>query len=58
MNTASLIALFVGMFFSLLFAVCLPLYLASDHYRTVQSKARARRLKDASMNARLLRFNL
>jgi cbb3-type cytochrome oxidase subunit 3 len=58
MRAASFFAIFVAMFMSLFIAVCLPLYLSSERYRAAQEKARARRLADAKMNARLLRMNL
>ena len=41
-----------------LVAILLPLMLSSDGWRAVEDKARARRLAEAKMNARLLRLNL
>jgi hypothetical protein len=48
--TAIFVALFVAIF--------LPLILSGERWRAAQDKARARRIADAKMNARLLRLNL
>jgi hypothetical protein len=39
-------------------AIFLPLILSGGRFREAQEKARARRLADAKMNARLLRLNI
>jgi hypothetical protein len=52
--TSVAIAIVVGA----LVAILLPLMLSSDGWRAVEDKARARRLAEAKMNARLLRLNL
>lgn len=54
MNLAALIAIFTGVFISMLS----PLLLRGGFWKAEEEKARARRLADARMNARLLRLNL
>jgi hypothetical protein len=51
-------AIFVSIFAALFPAIFLPLILSGRQWKAVQDRARARRLADARMNARLLRFNL
>jgi hypothetical protein len=58
METARFVAIFTAMFVTLFTGIFLPLILSGDRWRAAQEKARARRIADASMNARLLRFNL
>ncbi len=58
METASLVAIFVAMFIAIFFAVFLPLFLSSKRWRAAEDRARASRIADAKMNARLLRLNL
>ncbi len=50
---AILVAIFVAFV-----AIFLPLILSGERWRAAQDRARARRLADARMNARLLRLNL
>jgi hypothetical protein len=57
-KTAALIAIFAGMFVGTSIAIFLPLFLTGKRARAAQEKARARRLADARINARLLRLNL
>ncbi len=52
------IAISLSILVSLLVAFLLSLYFLSDSAKEGQEKARARRLTDAKMNARLLRLNL
>jgi hypothetical protein len=52
------LALFVSIFVALLVAIILPLVLSGKQAKADEEKARSRRLKDAEMNARLLRMNL
>jgi hypothetical protein len=47
------IAIFVA-----ILAGFLPLIMSGERWRAAEDRARARRLADARMNARLLRFNL
>jgi hypothetical protein len=59
MNPAFLnVAILVAILVSLLIAVVLPLAFSGERWRAAQEKARARRLADARMNARLVRLNL
>jgi hypothetical protein len=55
------IAIFVAIFAALFVAILsslLSLMLSGEQWKAAQDKARARRLADARMNARLLRLNL
>ena len=54
MEAAVFAAIFAGMFV----AIFLPLIVTGKQWKAAQEKARARRLADAKMNARLLRLNL
>jgi hypothetical protein len=47
-------AIFVGIFV----AIFLPMILSGEQLRAAEEKARARRLAEARMNARLLRLNI
>ena len=58
MEAARFIALFVAMFFGLFIAILLPLIMSGERGRAAEDRARARRIADARMNARLLRLNL
>jgi hypothetical protein len=51
-------AIFVAISVAILIAILLPLFLSGERCRTAQDRARARRLADARMNARLLRLNI
>lgn len=51
------VALFVSIFVAFV-AMFLPLILSGERWRAAQDRARARRIADARMNARLLRLNL
>jgi len=54
MQAAVLVAVFVALFV----AIFLPVILSGERSRLAQEKARARRLADAKMNARLLRLDI
>jgi hypothetical protein len=54
MEVAVLVAIFVALFV----AIFLPLILSGKEWRAAEDRARARRLADAKMNARLLRLNI
>lgn len=43
---------------SLFISIFLPMFLASKESQAAQEKARARRLAEHRLNARLLRFNI
>jgi hypothetical protein len=51
-------AIVVAIFMSILVAMLLPSMLSGDRWKAAEDRARARRLADAKMNARLLRLNL
>ncbi len=55
---ATFICLFVSILMSVLIAIFLPLLMSGKRWRAAEERAHARRLADARMNARLLRFNL
>jgi hypothetical protein len=57
-ETVFFAAIFASLFVSLLIAVLLPILMLSKRWQVAEDKARTRRLADARMNARLLRFNL
>jgi hypothetical protein len=54
MEAAKLVAIFV----SILVAIFLPLILSGKQWREEQDRARARRMAEHRMNARLLRLNI
>jgi hypothetical protein len=54
-------AIFVSIFVAILVAIFLaflPLILSGERWSAAQEKARARRIADAKMNARLLRLDI
>jgi hypothetical protein len=51
-------AIFVAVFVAIFVAIFLPLVLSGKQWSEAQDKARARRIADAKMNARLLRLNI
>jgi len=52
-------AILVSIFVAIFAAIFLPLVpLLGERWRAAEDKARARRIADAKMNARLLRLNL
>ena len=58
MEAARFIYIFVAIFVALFVAIFLPLILSGERWRAAQDRARARRIADARMNARLLRLNI
>lgn len=50
-------AIFVGIFLALTLSF-FPLILSGKQWRAAQERARARRIADAKMNARLLRLDI
>ena len=52
------VAIFISIFVCLFIAICIPLVLSGKQRRAAEDKARARRIADARMNARLLRLNI
>jgi hypothetical protein len=57
MEAARFVAIFVAILVAL-FSAFLPPMLSGERWRAAQDRARARRIADAKMNARLLRLNL
>ena len=58
MEAARFVAIFAAMFVALFVAIFLPLILSGERWRAEQDRARARRIAEYRMNARLLRLNL
>jgi hypothetical protein len=50
-------AIFVAILLPVFVAILLPI-IADEHWSEAQNRARARRLADAKMNARLLRLDI
>ena len=57
-STANFFAISVSILVAIFVAILLPLFLSGERWRAAQERARARRIADAKMNARLLRLNL
>jgi hypothetical protein len=57
-SVAFFLPIFVAMFITLFMAVSLPVILSGKRWKAAEERARARRIADAEMNARLLRLNL
>ena len=51
------VAIFIGVFVAFA-AIFLPLILSGKQWREAQDRARARRMAEHRMNARLLKFNI
>jgi hypothetical protein len=51
-------AIFVAIFFALFVAIVFPLIMSGEQWRAAQDRARARRIAEYKMNARLLRLNI
>jgi hypothetical protein len=51
-------AIFVAIFVGVSVAIFLPLILSAEECRAAQDRARARRMAEHRMNARLLRLNI
>jgi hypothetical protein len=54
MEAAKLVAIFVALFV----AIFLPIFLSAKQWRAAEDRARARRMAEHRMNARLLRLNI
>lgn len=54
----AMIPVFVAIFAGACMAIVLPLIMSSKRWKDAEDKARARRLAEAKLNARLLRMNL
>lgn len=57
-SVAIFVAIFAAIFVAIFVAVFLPLFLSGERSIAAQERARARRLAEAKMNARLLRLNI
>lgn len=58
MHMGAAVAIFIALFVSI-FLIFLPLIMMSgDQWRAAQDRARARRMAEHRMNARLLRLNI
>jgi hypothetical protein len=51
-------AIFVAISVAIFVAIFLPLILSGEQWRAAQDRARARRMAEHRMNARLLRLNI
>jgi hypothetical protein len=51
-------AIFVAIYFALFVAILLSLIMSGEQWRAAQDRARARRMAEHRMNARLLRLNI
>jgi hypothetical protein len=58
MEAPANLAVLVAVFFAIFFAIFLPLILSGKRWIEAQDRARARRIAEARMNARLLRLNI
>jgi len=58
MEAARFVAIFAAIFVALFVAIFASLILSGERWRAAQERARARRIADARMNARLLRLNI
>lgn len=58
MEAPLFVAIFASVFVAIFLAIFLPLFLSGDRWKAAEDKARARRIADAKMNARLLRLNI
>ena len=57
MGAAIFVAIFVALFVSM-FLIFLPVIMSGKQLRAAQDRARARRMAEHRMNARLLRLNI
>jgi hypothetical protein len=57
-STANFFAISVSILVAIFVVILLPLFLSGERWRAAQERARARRIADAKMNARLLRLNI
>ncbi|HUE42738.1 MAG TPA: hypothetical protein VMP12_04200 [Candidatus Sulfotelmatobacter sp.] len=58
MEAPIFIAIFVSVLVAIFLAIFLPLFLSGERWKAAEDKARARRIADAKMNARLLSLNI
>ena len=58
MEAAKFVGIFVATFVSLFIPIFLPLILSGKQWKAAEDRARARRMAEHRMNARLLRLNI
>ena len=58
MGAGNIFAVFVAIFVAVFAAIFLPLILSGNQWRATEDRARARRMAEHRMNARLLRLNI
>jgi len=58
MEATRFVAIFVAIFVALFVAIFLSLILSGERWRAAQDRARARRMAEHKMNARLLRLDI
>lgn len=58
MEVAAFVAIFVPILAAVFLAVFLPIVLSGKEWSAAQDRARARRMAEHRMNARLLRFDI
>jgi len=58
MGAAVFVAVFVAIFVGIFVAIFLSLIVSGKHWTAAQDRARARRMAEHRMNARLLRLNI
>jgi hypothetical protein len=51
-------AIFISIFVAIVIAIFLPLILSGPRWKAAQDRECARRIAEAKMNARLVRFNV
>ncbi len=57
-NDMEATAIFISISIGVFIAICLAFVVSGKQWREAEEKARARRIADAKMNARLLRLNI
>ena len=57
-KTATLVCILVSILVAIFAAIFVPLMVSGKRWQAAEEKARARRLADAKMNARLLRLDI
>jgi len=57
MHMGAAVAIFLALFVAI-FLLFLPLIMSGEQWRAAQDRARARRMAEHRMNARLLRLNI
>jgi Cu/Ag efflux pump CusA len=58
MGAATFVAIFIAMFVAMFVPIVAALILSGKQWRAAEDRARARRMAEHRMNARLLRLNI